>query len=76
MLLHRGVWRGSIRGAPATATGNPRHGGNPRLLAPLEGPLPESRLGRGDAAFEAGEEAVDVVLGIVGRRHRPALDWG
>ena len=30
----------------------------------------EQRTGRGDAAFEAGEEAVDVVLGIV-RRHRP-----
>jgi hypothetical protein len=30
----------------------------------------EQRTGRGDAAFEAGEEAVDVVLGVV-RRHRP-----
>ena len=28
----------------------------------------EERTGRGDAAFEAGEEAVDVILGVV-RRH-------
>lgn len=115
-LLRRGVRRGSIRGAAATATGDPRRWGDPRPLAPPERLLPERRLCRpsekraestsarieaiamwgektdffenrkgrfwgsgeytrwGDAAFEAVEEAIDVVLEIVAH-HRPLLDW-
>ena len=53
-LLHRGVWRGSNRGAPAAASGNPRRRGDPRLLALLEGPLPESRLWRVEGIEKAG----------------------
>jgi hypothetical protein len=46
-LVRRGVRRGSVEGAPATATGGPSRGGDPRLLlAPPERPLPERRLWR------------------------------
>lgn len=40
----RRILRGSIGGAPATATGNHRHGRAPRLLGLRERPLPERRF--------------------------------